>query len=172
MKIDTSGQAPLPQAVIWVARMFLLAGVIGVGVSTYALIQSSRAIDWPSVEGKIIKSELQTISASGPGPRSDRLLLNIRYEYRIDGRLYLGSRVNFGSNTGFRWALRNQLAKYRSGSTHLVHYDPADPATATLETGPSWFLLLMALIASVSAVGGFYSLRWARAHHGNPDSQT
>ena len=146
-----------------IAIIFVLAGVVLFAVSTYSLVQSSRASRWPvsDAEPPLVlpptESEVKTYDQPG---RGRTLKFNILYRFAVDGVSYTGSRVAFG-HTPFRWQLDDLLMRYRAGSTHQVQYDPSDPSTSSLETGAHFGLFFLTALSMLFVGGGWYGLRWS-----------
>ena len=58
----------------------------------------------------------------------------VRYEYRVEGRAYTSSRINFSVVQGISedWA-RGITGRYPVGQEVVVYYDPQKPSDAVLE---------------------------------------
>jgi len=75
----------------------------------------------------------------------------LRYEYTVNGRCFVGTRVNTVGLASNR-AARRAAARYPEGKEVEVWYDPRDPSRAVLEpgiTGPSvaWGVLSAIVLA-------------------------
>ena len=53
----------------------------------------------------------------------------ITYRYSVSSREYVSSRRIFGGEMGFNWRgpAEKTIARYLTGATVPVHYDPANP---------------------------------------------
>jgi hypothetical protein len=88
----------------------------------------------------------------------------VKYQYSVEGMEYTGSRIAFGAMNSAPSAANAVVARYPSGASVTVRYDPEKPAEAVLETNTGGGGLLMVLgvgflIFSVgSAVMGLVAL--------------
>ncbi len=64
-----------------------------------------------------------------------RYHVDLRYDYRVNGRDYVGTSVNFGwaAVYGLREQAETAASRYRPGEPVTVYYDPDHPGTAILE---------------------------------------
>jgi hypothetical protein len=120
--------------------ILLVFGLIwsGVTCSFDAMIANSfwqrlRAESFPTVSGKIIKSQIRT-SRGSKGSTNYRP--DLVYQYRVSDIKYTGTQYQFGDldNSGSRWASR-LVGAFPVGKEVLIHYDPSNPASAALATG-------------------------------------
>ena len=139
----------------WFVAVPLVAGAVGLGLGWYAWRQwsaarASRA--WPTAAGTVIETELT--SRTETYRQQDRIETHtvyaprVRYAYEVEGRRYEGERIRFGTYRESETAARAILDRYPAGASVEVHYDPANPAAATLETKTANIgMLLFAVIA-------------------------
>lgn len=112
--------------------IFLGVGIAGAGFFArfmwlFQRARASRA--WPATEGRILSSQAQKM------PRGGGAIL-VYYEYSVDGRAYTGKRLRFAPATGLSFdAVQAELLNYRPGSSIEIHYNPAAPNDAVVETG-------------------------------------
>lgn len=122
-----------------------------------------RAMQWPTVEGVIVRSEVVT--------RNDYHSVEVQYEYTIDGvtyqndGVYLNSGIggitvsmdSFGSSSIAKAAQIQE--RYAPGKTVPVHYQPENPGRAALmfETGG---FVAMALFGLFVALFSFLVLKF------------
>jgi len=108
-----------------------------------------QTFSWPSVEGKIIHSEMAQGTGGGPSATSSTTVYwaDIKYRYQVRGRTYRENAIRIGIDTGE--ADRNQAeerhARYPVNSTVTVYYNPDKPKEACLERVvdvPSFLYLL------------------------------
>jgi hypothetical protein len=108
---------------------------------------------WPTVTGTILASPLESKTERSPGQKPIKTCAAaIRYAYEVDGKAYESDQVQLGgtSETGRPGSFKRMVEHYDEGQRVQVSYDPADPATATLEPGEAGGILNMAVVA-----GGF-----------------
>ena len=121
-----------------------LAGIIvftGIGIvialfSYSAYKTSVESKDWPTVDGVIIKSEIeQQTSTSGEGSNKKttvKSLPQIVYQYQISGLPYECTKISFSSSSGNASKI---VSQYPKGKTVRVYYNPAKPKQAVLVPG-------------------------------------
>lgn len=109
-----------------------------VAITASNLRDAARARGWPVTQGRISRSELETVRLSAGAKRGTTVTAYrplIEYEYRVDGRGYCSRRVRLGairSTTKERAGI--ELVPFTAGSTVEVHDDPAAPEQALLDT--------------------------------------
>jgi hypothetical protein len=99
----------------------------------------SRA--WPTAEGVVTASSVVKSRSQGArGSGHDIFTADVAYSYPVSGRALVGHRVHFeGVRATHEADAAAIVARYPVGAPVTVHYDPADPEHATLETGaPAW----------------------------------
>jgi hypothetical protein len=118
---------------------------VGAALAAVAVARDSRA--WPTVVGRVIRSEIwPNRPANGlPGYRT-----LVRYEYTVDGEEYEGRDLASGEfpYRSARSAAR-RLRPYALGSTVVVRYFPAEPELAVLEPGISLDVLYLPVVSSI-----------------------
>ena len=113
--------------------VFLGFGVILHG--TESLLGGSASQDWPTVDGQIISSTVETIHTSGD---STRYYAVVEFEYSVDGTSFQGDRVYFGMQpTTHRSTAEDISRRYSVGRIVPVFYDPEDAQNSVLEPGAS-----------------------------------
>lgn len=121
----------------WAGWMFYTARKFG------ALAAASKT--WPTVSGKVIESRVDAIHHAKSG-YSYRPV--VRYEYDVAGTRYEGNMIEFGlMDLPLEKNALDMIKKRPAGAAVAVHYQPAEPKTATLDTGSK--------MASGRKVGGW-----------------
>jgi hypothetical protein len=107
---------------------------------------------WPTVMGTIVSSELESDVESHHRRPIETYSAAIRYAYEVGGKAYESDQIQLGgtSETSQPKEFERMVARYPEGKRVKVFYDPADPATATLEPGELGGIFNMAMVA-----GGF-----------------
>ena len=138
----------------------LFGGIlVGFGVVVTAggilhIIQARGSTSWPSVQGKIIKSEVKKlrqgkINHKKIGTRSPRkrpqFLPDIEYTYEVNGQQFTGKQVAFMTEYGKENA-EQMTRKYAIGKMVTVFYNPKHPTHCTLEVGMSSSVYLLPII--------------------------
>ena len=83
------------------------------------------------------------------------------YTYEVEGRRYQSNQVRREETSGNEANAQANAAKYPTGSSVRVYYNPSNPADAVLETSPVFgFMVLwaMALVmfAFAASVSGYF----------------
>jgi hypothetical protein len=137
-----------PQLVGLTLGMF--GTVIGSVVTYYGLgmIRKAKAnLSWPSVEGRIVRSEIITTESWSSSLNSLQRLYSpeVEYEYTVPGQIltdqmFTGENIKIGitgSSASDKAYAERYLAKYPVGKTVPVFFDPSKPQDSILEPGPS-----------------------------------
>jgi hypothetical protein len=127
-----------PSAFIPGFLFFLVCGLF-VGVIMIAnLAIAQRAARWPTTPGTVITSrvEARRESTYGSGSRGMEVWSPlVEFEYQVGTRKYHGTRIAYGPTVaGGRDMAEAIIARYPEDSVVTVHYHPANPSEATLET--------------------------------------
>jgi hypothetical protein len=106
---------------------------------------SKRALRWPTVHGTITESDTEKSTLHRRGSRLH--VATVRYEYAVAGTTYRNDKIAIGGELSMSSAAaRRRAASYAVGLTTMVHFNPADPSEAYLETAPQG--------AAISWLGG------------------
>jgi len=155
---------------------FWSAVVVCAGLFTYFWMKGQRyrravrdSAQWPQVPGKILDSKVDErylLTKSGTMP--PMYFSAVRYGYEAGGEKRQGTVLQAGiDDLGFVTPdlARVRLAKYPAGAAVTVYCDPADPASAVLETGQQRFAAGLAFfragICAILAVGALVMVFWA-----------
>lgn len=119
---------------------FLLVGLVLFGVATFGYLKATSSTDWPTTAARITKSAIDqsTTRVKYQGVKAYFTPV-IRYEYSVDGRVYVSDRFTTSfpeGSTNKSWA-NEMIARYPVGATISAHYNPDDHKYAVLETGLS-----------------------------------
>jgi len=158
--------------------LFIVLGIIAIGAGVWMMIGSLRSEQWPVTDGIILSAEMKSHS----GEHGNTYSAEVAYDYQVGGVGYTGRKISIGqmsSSTGYAQGILN---RYPVGKKVSVHYSPADPEEAVLETGihgGTWICLGLGLVFTL--VGAMFlqiSRAAARAQmpgatpsslHGQPD---
>lgn len=146
------------------AIFFLLAAIIG-GVFaldlTFRNLEQARASNaWPTAPGHIVSSGVREYEEWNRDKEEQwtYYAAQVTYAYTVNGVLYTGDRINF--STAVRWGDRGPadkiIARYLTGATAEVYYNPENPQEAVLEPGESMAVglpLSLAIAAWSAAIG-------------------
>lgn len=109
---------------------------------------------WVPVEGKVIKSSVrEDYSTDSDGDSVTTYYPEVEYVYSFLGKEYQGKQIAFGPKIGgSRSRAEKTIAKYSSGDTVTVYYDPNKPEESVLERNLSKTSLVYGIICLVVAV--------------------
>ncbi|MDD4205780.1 MAG: DUF3592 domain-containing protein [Candidatus Delongbacteria bacterium] len=158
---------PGPKAKFFFGRIFPLIFVaVGFGLfwkGSSDMEMAKKSETWPTVEGKILSSEVvRKTSSSSNGGSSTTYHAEVEYEYTIDGKRYFSDRVSFGQyGSSDRGHAAGIVNIYSPGETATVYYNPEDYNLAVLETGAgfgSWMMLIIGSIFGIAGIVMFWKL--------------
>lgn len=141
--------------------LFWLVGLVFLAIGAFLLYrmvvlrQKNRAsLGWPKTTGTITESRVESYTSLEKGRRRTRYRARISYTYDVAGKAYTSDQVRFGgfSESNFPGSLQKVVDQYVVGRQGPVSYDPADPATATLQPGASGGITAYGFIGGVFVV--------------------
>ena len=116
----------------------LLAG-LAVMIVLFALClpryyREMGSANWPATPGTIMETNLVHAYSAR---KFDGYLPGLQYIYRVDGRTYVGSRIDFHTQDHIyaKEYAQSWLFKYPPGKAVRVYYNPKDPRITILEPG-------------------------------------
>ena len=137
--------------------------VLGSGIAAYggyALARCHRSSSWPSTDGIIVDSRIES--------QSEGSVARLAYEYEVEGVSHRGTAIEPGSpwSGAGKHSAEALTKRYPKAAKVKVYYNPAAAADAVLEPGISrrsftWFLFGLVWVA-------FGMLFWA---HGNMEGE-
>jgi hypothetical protein len=112
--------------------IFMLVGLVLAAYGMRDLIKAGRSGSWPTVEGTIIRSQINTKSDSDGSTYAPE----IEFRYAVGDQVYTSTCIR----AGMRMSASHRFAaaftsRFRVGATAQIGYDPLDPASAILEPG-------------------------------------
>jgi hypothetical protein len=121
----------------FIKHKLILAG-LAAGIALFALclprsFREMGSASWPATTGTIIKTNLVHTVAR----HNDGYVPGLQYRYEVDGRVYVGTRIDFHTQDSVhaKESAESWLYKYSRGSTVRVYYDPKNPNITILEPG-------------------------------------
>ena len=112
--------------------LFIVIGLVVVGVGVWILTKSLRAEHWPVTDGVIQSAEIKSHQGNKGGTTYSAA---VTYTFQVAGASYTGNQVAIGQMSASSEYARGILDRYPVGKKISVHYAPGDPADAVLETG-------------------------------------
>jgi hypothetical protein len=112
--------------------LFIVIGLVAVGIGIWILAKSIRSEHWPVTDGIVQSAEMKSHSGSKGGTTYST---DVTYTYQVAGMSYTGDKVSIGQMSSSSEYARGILNRYPVGKKVSVHYAPGGPSDAVLETG-------------------------------------
>jgi hypothetical protein len=147
----------MTQNIPFLKQKLVLVG-LAAGIALFALclprsFREMGSASWPATTGTIMVTNLVHVHAT----HNDGYLPGVQYMYKVHGRTYVGTRIDFHTQDSVhaKETAESWLYKYPPGRSVRVYYDPMDPRITILEPGikpeQRWlFYLGMAYIIGLS----------------------
>lgn len=144
--------------------VFLLVGVLIVGMGAKTLVARRRIRRWPTAKGTMLEAKLSSGESmsqdeDGEWESSSWFAIAVRYRYEVAGVSYVGTSL---SPQPFRTSDAREadarMKKYRAGAEVEVLYDAKDPKTAYLESPTSVGAIVLLILGSVFLVASLGTL--------------
>lgn len=126
------------------AVLVLIAGTGATWMGVSAAGRSLRSLSWPTVEGRVLESEVRRLRRSWRPA--------IRYAYTLGDAQYQGNGMGYPVRGAprdpggvFAWSLERTEETVRrlpEGSAVTVHYAPGDPRWSVIEPTFAWATLI------------------------------
>jgi hypothetical protein len=131
--------------------------LIGAALFAFGIAQRNKAKAaqaWPTAPGVILASGLdQHTSYDSDRGSSTTYAPQVQYQYDVMGSTYTGNQLAFGNASYDYRTASKRIAPYPQGAQVTVHYDPANPANAVLETKASGSVILLVLGVIFAGIG-------------------
>jgi hypothetical protein len=139
-------------------KWFFIIMLIGASLWSMYLVslilEGIETREWPEVTGAVISSKGQRIDHN-----KERYILEIEYEYAVDGKSYYSKRVS-SSNKMLTLSEKDELLRqYKPQSEVSVYYDPANPKEAYLIKGLDKGILILFIACIVLMFFSGFNLR-------------
>ena len=137
-------------------------GAVVLGVGAYGAYKGAMTLTWPRAPATITSADLlrQTMQATGGSGQESWNSFHVLYRYRVvDSELVAGGVEPYDFGMQNSAGAARMKARHPVGSISEIAYDPANPAIAYLEPGPSSFALMLSGIGSIIVLGGFWIRR-------------
>ena len=139
--------------ILLIAGVFLYLGFELVRGEIGSLRGGSASQSWPTVDGQIISSSVESSYSSGSS--SARHYPIVEYEYSVEGESFTGDRISFAQQSYSDYKSADVVTKrYSVGRTVPVFYDPEDASNSVLEPGKSgsrWYLIGIGIVIAAFA---------------------
>ncbi len=96
--------------------------------------KTKESQNWSTTTGRITLSEVRMVTNEGEDISSISFIPKLEYEYEVNGQVFQGKRISFGSIHSFssRQKAENFLNQFPLSSNIPVYYDPNKPKDAVL----------------------------------------
>jgi hypothetical protein len=134
---------------------FLIVGIVLLFAGLQARKKALAAQQWPTVAGTITSATLEEDRHVDHETHrtSVTYVPTIQYQYQVGGSNLVGNRIGF-SKTGYDYSTASKkLAKYPLNGSVTVHYDPASPNEAVVNTSTKGSIVLIIVSIIVMAIG-------------------
>jgi len=135
---------------------FMIAGAIAAYLGFRNIFLAKASASWPSSQGSIIASSVESYLSGNAGSRNTAYHVNIQYRFAVGGATYTGHRVAYGATDYNDPKDAYEMANsYRRGQKVSVYYHPENPKESLLKPGvhaSAWFLPLAGLVFLASGI--------------------
>ena len=152
---------PPPRSAQLFCWLFVVIGLGIVSWGAWTLIKSVRTTDWPVTDGVVQSAEIKR--HSGDSNHGDTYSAEVTYTYQVAGASYTGNKISIGQMSSSSGYAQGILNRYPIGKKVPVHYAPADPEQAVLETGIHGGTWICFVVGTVFALFGVMFLQMMRA---------
>jgi hypothetical protein len=114
----------------------LIGGFIFIGMAINQYLKAKNAErTWLTAVGVVLNSDIKVHqSRNSKGQTTKYYEPLVSYQYQVKDETYNGDRLGFGSGRYGKSKANKKIAIYPQGAQVTVHYNPADPSKAVLET--------------------------------------
>ncbi len=136
--------------------VFIIGGLAFIYLAFSQRSKAKKAGEtWPTVPGVVTESRISSHTSHYKGRTSTQLTAQVKYEYQVNAQIYDSNRLGFGNPGSGKKKANAKIAEYPVGTPVTVHYYPADPSNAVLETKAYSFVSNLCLAAGMIAIGVF-----------------
>lgn len=135
----------------------LLGGLIFLGLAINQYLKAKKAEkSWLKTTGVVLNSGVEVRqSRNSKGQKTRSYIPKVSYQYQVKDQTYNSERLGFGSGSFGESKANKKIALYPLGVQVTVHYDPADPSKAVLETKATDFVKFLAFGIILSSIGHY-----------------
>jgi hypothetical protein len=141
--------------------VIVLGGLVFFALAINQFRKAKKAAEtWLTTYGVVLDSSVTVHrSRSSKGNTTVSYKPQVNYEYLVKDQKYSTDRIGFGSSAySIRGKADKVIANYLQGTKVIVHYDPADPSKAVLETkamGGVNFIILGVILLAMGLIAIF-----------------
>lgn len=117
----------------YIGLIFLPMIAMVVGAIVSKLIDAKKAETWSQTTARITASRVEVIHHRFEGSETTvRNVPLVEYDFTVNGQKWRGNRISIGEDPSGA-NIEATLAKYKTGTTVTVYYDPRNPKDCVLE---------------------------------------
>lgn len=118
----------------WPILFAIFVGGLAILRCIPAISASNKAQNWCQVSGKITRAGIRTAFSTLNKSPHTVYILDVGYEYDVDGNHYYGSQIEFGfpKRNMRQQAAQREADRYHAGDAVTIFYDPTAPENSTL----------------------------------------
>jgi hypothetical protein len=139
-----------------------LLAVVFLAIAAWTIRAAKARRGWPSVRGTVTGGSIRQKTSGVGDEETVTLVPVVEFQYEAGSKTYSATGPGLGEiGYGSRSRAEKVLARYPAGAAVEVHYNPAKPAQAFLESGNTlgWIMLGVGLaILAVAVVLGIYGV--------------
>ena len=138
--------------------IFAVGGIAFVLIGYNSMQKAKAAKAWPTVEGRITASEVDSYWKRDRDSGSQRMhQAKIAYEYTVDGENYESTKISFmNTSSSMRSQAQAVVKKYPAGGTATIYYNPLNPQEAVLEPGATGGAMFFMAAGGIFALIGIF----------------
>jgi hypothetical protein len=133
---------------------FIIIGMVLVFLGGKDIYFALESKNWPSVHGKIQNSSIKV----NHNDDSNTYHADLLYTFTVNGQIYTGSLVSFGTWSSSDSSDAKRIAKrYHKGKNVKVYYRSSEPEKCVLEPGMHFQLCLLPIFGILFIAGGTFA---------------
>ena len=132
--------------------IFIIIGLVFSITAIVNIVRGFSSKNWPTVQGKIISSDIQIQRDIRQTNYSPAIL----FEYFINGAKYFSNKLSFSGTSSRLISIQRALVKYPVGTEVLVYYNPQKPQIAVLEPSVTFSAIIFLLVGITLTIVGFF----------------
>ena len=140
--------------------IFMVFGLIGLGVGLELILTGINSTRWPTTRGRIVTSEITM--EYRPNHDTTYYHPEVTYTYSVAGQEYQGRQVSVGDHDSDSVKSARKITdKYFRTMDVEVFYDPNDPSNALLEPGfrfSSVLIFMAGAVFFIAAILGLFGI--------------
>ncbi|MCR9294298.1 MAG: DUF3592 domain-containing protein [bacterium] len=153
--------------------LFVAVGLAVMAVGVRHAVQARKTLEWPTTSGRVLQAGVRSEQIKSRDDqrrerRSTYYYADVEYEYEVEGKRYVGTRITFSEGqSGSAADAQATVGRYPTGTQVKVAYDPDAPEQSVLEPGKwgnaGWLLLFGGLFSGIPGLMAYSMLQQPQA---------